>query len=113
MVVILTSDPGGHRVGGRGPLATAIYTFMDHIRHGPGPPHYHLQHLTMYVPVSPSYLLPATRSGMCARAPAHGAPSNFWCDGVFTQGVLRTELWAPVLRATMSRQSAEEAPLCA
>ena len=42
--MILTSDPGGHRVGGRGPLATAIYISMDHIRHGPGPPHYHLQH---------------------------------------------------------------------
>ena len=42
--MILTSDPGGHRVGGRGPLATAIYTSMSHTRYGPGPPHYHLQH---------------------------------------------------------------------
>ena len=44
MVEILTSDPDGHRVGGRGPLATAIYTSMDLIRYGPGPPQYHPQH---------------------------------------------------------------------
>ena len=41
--MIRTSDPGGHRVGGRGPLATAIYTSMDLIRYGPGPPQYHPQ----------------------------------------------------------------------